>query len=548
VSGCAGLGIVETDEAGKQRTACSDGLGRLTHLVQGDGNTAVYTYDAQDSLQTVTFAGQVRRFEYRLGRMVKACNPESVPDGIDQPAAVSCSSSPLPATGVDVYEYDNTTGNLTKHTNARDVSTTYGYDSLNRLTTRTYSDGTPQATYTYDTAYKGALSTASAGGNSTAYGFDGWGRVTSSRQTTGGVTYPQITYEYSLADQLTAMTYPSGRRVAYALDGAGRVSSVIGIAGGASTNYATGLQYGPHGGLTTMSLGSGVAESYRWNDRLQLTRMTAGSLLDLGFSYCDNGNANCPGNNGTMRLQTITLPGVSPVTQYFRYDAVNRLLGAAENQSANDCSSGGVWCQQYLYDLAGNRTTGARYGDVHSQWEVAGFRSATNRINAPNWAYDATGNIVKTAFNATIAYDGENRQVAYCTVDPSGCVNTAGPGRTRYVYDAEGRRVQRLDPVGSPTTYVYDAFGDVAAEYGPDGAVGTQYLTTDHLGSTRLTTTSGAVERHDYFPWGDEVPAGGWRTSALGYVAGTVRQRFTGEYRDTESALDYLPGNRRGRR
>lgn len=45
------------------------------------------------------------------------------------------------------YVYDDN-GNLTSKTDARGVVTTYGYDSLNRVTSRSYSDGTPPVTVT----------------------------------------------------------------------------------------------------------------------------------------------------------------------------------------------------------------------------------------------------------------------------------------------------------------------------------------------------------------------------------------------------------------
>src|SRR5437773_10226957 len=41
---------------------------------------------------------------------------------------------------------------------------------------------------------------------------------------------------------------------------------------------------------------------------------------------------------------------------------------------------------------------------------------------------------------------------------------------------------------GAITTYVYDAQGQLAAEYGAATDSGTSYLTADHLGSTRLAT------------------------------------------------------------
>jgi hypothetical protein len=46
--------------------------------------------------------------------------------------------------------------------------------------------------------------------------------------------------------------------------------------------------------------------------------------------------------------------------------------------------------------------------------------------------------------------------------------------------------VARTDQNGT-TTFVYDAFGNLAAEYGGESAAtGTQYVFTDQLGSTRL--------------------------------------------------------------
>jgi YD repeat-containing protein len=88
---------------------------------------------------------------------------------------------------------------------------------------------------------------------------------------------------------------------------------------------------------------------------------------------------------------------------------------------------------------------------------------------------DAAGN--QTAIGGfTFAYDAENRLVS----------STLNSVTTNYVYDGEGRRVKKGSVV-----MVYDAFGRLAAEYGGTAdPVGTEYLTADHLGSTRLVTSS----------------------------------------------------------
>jgi YD repeat-containing protein len=111
---------------------------------QSNGTSQIVcTYDLLDDLTTVNFLGQTRSFAYDgLGRQTAACNPESVPDGSNINPAVSCSTSPLPQTGVVRYTYDSN-GNLHTRTDARGIVTTYGApDGLNRPTGVTYSDGT----------------------------------------------------------------------------------------------------------------------------------------------------------------------------------------------------------------------------------------------------------------------------------------------------------------------------------------------------------------------------------------------------------------------
>ena len=98
---------------------------------------------------------------------------------------------------------------------------------------------------------------------------------------------------------------------------------------------------------------------------------------------------------------------------------------------------------------------------------------------------------------------------------------------------------------------MYDAFGNLAAEYGAQGGgvnpCGTAlcYLTADHLGSTRLLTDSSGnvLARYDYEPFGTEIPAGlGGR--GQGYAAATAPDgfnlKFTGQERDFETGSDYL--------
>lgn len=115
------------------------------------------------------------------------------------------------------------------------------------------------------------------------------------------------------------------------------------------------------------------------------------------------------------------------------------------------------------------------------------------------------------------------------------------------MYDGEERRVSKTQ--GTQTSiYIYDAFGNLAVEYsGATSSCGTPtcFMTHDLLGSVRMLTdsTSSGARRYDYLPFGEELLAGtNGRTTAQGYLlaADGTEPKFTGQYRDYESGLDYF--------
>ena len=264
-SDCTGTWSRVTNEASLDRESCSDGMGRLIKVKEADGTATEYSYDVLDNLIRVSQNGQIRAFEYSsLGRLLKACNPEG------RAGTVDCSAAALPDTGIDRYGYDPN-GNLLWRQSADGLKMTVpdevgqpGYDGLNRPRGMTYkkpdgdADTTPSVAYTYDGDWKGALSGVSSTIGSltfgTSYTHDGFGRIATSKQTTAGVEY-LFSYQYSLADQLTEIHYPSGRVVAYVPDSAGRVQYVRN--GVTSTNYAT-MNYTPAGGVSSMAMGERV--------------------------------------------------------------------------------------------------------------------------------------------------------------------------------------------------------------------------------------------------------------------------------------------------
>ncbi len=156
-----------------------------------------------------------------------------------------------------------------------------------------------------------------------------------------------------------------------------------------------------------------------------------------------------------------------------------------------------------------------------------------------DYLYDASGNITKNAKDQNFTYDAENRQTSAVGNNLS----------TSYAYDGNDKRVKTFNSLTNQTTiFVYDASGDLAAEYTINTPLPTNptisYLTEDALGSVRVVSNSfGEVKaRRDFLPFGEEIYAGiGNRNTNQKYSANTddIRKKFATYQRDVETGLDY---------
>jgi len=364
-------------------------------------------------------------------------------------------------------------------------------------------------------------------------------------QQTDSVNY-LVEASYSVG-MMTSETYPSvpgatdRRVVTYTPDSAGRLSSLASNA----TTYAptasvSSIGYASHNALKTETYGSGLIHAVTYNNRLQPTEIKLGtsgnstSVIDLNYSY------GTTSNNGNVQSYTYGGGGLS-YTHSFSYDSLNRLSSATE-------TNGGTtnWTQNNAYDRYGNRQIDYGGGSYNLS-----FSSTTNRITTSGFSYDSNGNLTNDAIHA-YTFDAENKILK---VDST----------TAYAYDGEGHRVRKY--VGDNIRFVYGIDGQLIAEF--DGSTGnlkkeyvyggatlvtieptavnsngTQYTTSDNLGSPRVITNSSAsvVGRHDYMPFGEDLGAGtGGRTTGMGFSnsGDNNRKKFTGYERDAESGLDF---------
>ncbi len=331
------------------------------------------------------------------------------------------------------------------------------------------------------------------------------------------------------------------------------------VLAGSATIYVSGTQacadgstgnicYAPQGAIANLTLHNGVRESWGFNtlqqpNSLAVTNAGGTPLMTLGWNY------NPGTDNGNVAQQTIQRSsGLSSagtvLTQNFSYvDPANRLSLAKEV---------GGWQQTYHYDAFGNRAV-----DPGSYIPSPGFTpQSLSEFNTKNqWveaaSYDKAGNQQALtgqsspylAIAGNFQYDGENRLIAA----------NLNAGTVNYVYDGEGRRVEKIvgsGPTAGTTTYVYDATGNLAAEYttAANPATGTEYLSADHLGSTRLVTNASGnpLSCTDYLPFGEEIPpgingrTGCYTLEAYPGPADVTDHKFTGKERDSETGLDYF--------
>jgi YD repeat-containing protein len=271
-----------TDQAGKVRKSVIDGLGRLAQVTEdpsGLNYQTSYTYDTLNNLLKVVQGTQTRYFGYdSLSRLIRARNPE-------QAVNSSLPAYTDPVTGNNqwamAYAYD-LNSNLTSKTNARNITTNYTYDGLNRNTTVSFSSY-PNGTFYIERFYDGATNGKGRFWYNIAYnykweqpsdnlayhhtkvnGYDAVGRPLDHSQqflvkeSGNWVWKPfNLARTYDLAGNVTSQTYPSGRTVNYTFDNAGRLSSFTGTLGdGLSRTYADSFSYTASGQMTRERFGT----------------------------------------------------------------------------------------------------------------------------------------------------------------------------------------------------------------------------------------------------------------------------------------------------
>jgi RHS repeat-associated protein len=527
----------------------------------------LYAYDAAGHVKQVIQGLQTRTFAYDgLGRPTSITTPEAGTDSLSYTASSGslCSGDP---------------NNVCQKTDARGVVTTYYYDVLNRLTGKSYTipsgsnvaampnvctTSTSQSAnvcYTYDqggsSAYALGRRTRMADpSGSETYAYDAAGRLKQLTKVIGTTSFT-FGYQYNAGNELTQITYPSGRVVQQSYNAVGQLCEVATSTTGCGTSsspFATAYAYDASGNITGLTFGNGVTGTYSYSsNREQLSTLSYAksgtTLFALNYSYQQN-STSCPtgntiGNNG--QIQCIADTVSSGRTASYTFDFLGRLSTAVTNGS----TSYPQWGVSETYDRYGNRWSQTVTAGTGPPSSISFSNTGGALTNHPDgWCFDASGNLLAKSGNCpppapNFVYDAENRMVGDPTV-----------GAT-YVYDGNGTRVQKCLPnCTSPTSstmYLFSGSQDIA-EYNNGAAPSspssefiysdslpgsgllagimagtTTYFHSDHLGWRVSTGSTGQiVGQQGTFPFAES-----WYSSSANEFV------FTSYQRDSESGLDY---------
>jgi YD repeat-containing protein len=515
--------VAVTDALGHKTTYVYDADNRVTSITDPLGNVTQYRYDANGNrVQVVDARGFVSTKYYNAdSEVVLAIDNNGYATSYlydHNGNAVSQTLYAIPLTGpLDPAVRPSPTAN------GADRTTTFTYDPLNRIATRTDGEGfvtqyaydavgntiqTRQAldragaqfevTRSYYDAVNRQIAKLSAQGYLTTYQYDAVGNRIAQTQ------YDQIVSAPANGSVPAPVAGDSGHTTRFAYDAADRQIQETDALG-----VITTYQYDARNNRISMIEAAGTADArtttYRYDaaDRYVETTNALGVVTHLDLDA-----------NGNVHVRHEAYGTAQERVSTFTYDANNRVVSESDalgvvTQTTYD-ADGNVLTRTFAAGTTDARSSGFTYdGEAHQ------LTSTDAAAVTTTYVYDAAGNQIQVTQAAGTAeartnsfvYDRANRQVsatdALGTVtkyqyDGAGnkitTIQAAGTPQERhtsYGYDLDDRLARVTDPLGGVTRYQYDVLGNQTQIIDANGGV--QVNTFDAVGHALSSLSSGGV-------------------------------------------------------
>ena len=459
--GALGKPISFIDPLGQQTTATyNSSFGGLQTLTDPAGNSLNYSYDPTNgNLRSIAYPdgsnqqyaynalGQVTQFITRGGQVV---GYTYFPDGMLESETLSDGTQ-------NTFAYD-THRNLVSMTDSTGT-TTFSYDSADRLTKVSYPDGTFLA-YTYNSAGQ-RTQMQDQTGFTVNYAYSSLGQL--AKLTDGGGKLI-VSYEYDLAGRIASENFGNGTSTQFTYDANDNVLSIVNLAPDGSTQSSYVYTYNDQNLPVTMTTAAGKF-TYGYDADGQLVSVQTPSGESISYQYDAAGNRVAVVTNGQS-------------TAYASNDL-------NEYTQAGDTT--------YQYDANGNLVASTNSsGTTGYDYNVLGqLVSVVSPSGTTTYQYNGLGQLVSEDVNGTVT-NLLNDPTAYGTV--VGQFSAGGSPLAQYAYGLG--LVSQTTAGGSSNFYGFDAAGSTTQLTGPTG---------------------GVLNAYSYLPFGEQISATGTAANPFTY-------------------------------
>jgi len=428
-----------------------DAAGNRTAFVDEEGHRTEYVYDSMNRLHMII-------------------EPDPDGPGVDNPL-----QSP-----VTTFTYDDR-GNLTTTTDARNHTTEYFYDELDRIIL-VRDELENETRYAYDRDGN-LIATADPNGNTTRNDYDHRNRLIATADPDGGVT----TFLYDSDDNLIRLTDPVGNTTRFAYDSRNRLIREHDPLG-AATQYT----YDTADNLIAKVDRNGRTTRYEYDD---VYRLEAEQWLDVDgyevntvhYTYDKNSNLDTIGDdfsfldfaydfrNRVIAVDNAGTPAAPNVVLTYTYDAVGNVRSVVDTiDSAAGATTGYDYDNldrltkltqagpgladkrvDFAYNALGQYEAINRYRDLAGTQLVVGTSYAYDALNRLDLMDHRNGSALQVAFY-DFEYDAASRITRITDID----------GTTNYQYDDRDQLISATHDAAKRAagyvneSYAYDANGN----------------------------------------------------------------------------------------
>ena len=431
-----------------------DADGNVTATTDANANTTSYTFDANNNQTQVTdpLTNVTKTIYDADGRV------STVTDGYGTSSATTTTDTYDIAPGSCPADPTGTTY-CTETENGLSQTTTTDYNAVNQMIEQSPPNITGQTptTYTYDGV--GNVLTKTDGSGTATNSYNGDNQVTGITYsgTASGYTAPaRVTYRYDADGNRTQMTDGTGTTT-YGYSALEQLDSVIDGAGNAVTygydnnGNLTCLSY-PNSGSTTCqnaSSGTGLV-TYSYDGAGEETSMTDWLVGNITtFGYDNDGN-----------LTTTTFPSGTTTSVTDTYDSADALTDTSYAIGSTTTNLAAV--TRNADELIGSTTPSTGSATTYGY-------NALNQVTAgttASYSYDAAGEITSVTPSGGSATDySYNADGQLCwTATSTGSCTSAPSGATTFAYSTVGERLSSTPSGGHATTYGWDQAGNLVCQ------------------------------------------------------------------------------------